>query len=86
MSSWQAAERARSMTGRLLAHAQQPKQQQQQEEEEEAAEADGQRGVRAMPMPGVWMCIEHAHFVLLGRIGGAGGTRVEPLVGAPSAV
>ena len=41
MSSWLAAERARSMAVRLLARAQQqPKQQQQEEEEEEAAAAE----------------------------------------------
>ena len=66
MSSWLAAERARSMAARLLARAkQQPKQQQQEEEEAAAAEADEQCGVRAMPMPGssVWMCIEQAQFL-----------------------
>ena len=47
MSSWLAAERARSTAARLLACApQQPRQKQQQQEEEAAAEADEQCGVR----------------------------------------
>ena len=66
MSSWLAAERARSTAARLLARVQQqPRQQQQEEEEAAAAEADEQCGVREMPMPvsSVLMCIEHAHFL-----------------------
>ena len=66
MSSWLAAERARSTAARLLARAQQqPRQQQQEEEEAAAAEADEPCGVRAMPMPVffVWMFIEHAQFL-----------------------